>query len=104
MGPPYKRQRMASGKIKAEQIRATGATHVIVPCHNCFDQINRLNKEYDLKVKVVSFKEIITEIMEIPESMIPPEEDEQEAVLAEEEAKREVEEGAMEEAGEVQES
>ncbi|MBU4605282.1 MAG: hypothetical protein KKH66_10285, partial [Proteobacteria bacterium] len=63
-----------------------------------------LNKEYDLKVKVVSFKEIITEIMEIPESMIPPEEDEQEAVLAEEEAKREVEEGAMEEAGEVQES
>lgn len=104
MGPPYKKRRMESGKIKAEQIRATGATHVIVPCHNCFDQINDLNKEYDLKVKVVSFKEIITEIMEIPESMIPPEEDEEEATMAEEEAKEAIEKGAMEEAGEAQES
>ena len=102
MGPPYKKLRMASGKIKAEQIRATGATHVIVPCHNCFDQINDLNKQYELGVKVVSFKEIITELMEIPASMIPPEEDEDEAAEAQKEAKREVEEGAEQEAGEVE--
>ncbi|MBU1275226.1 MAG: (Fe-S)-binding protein [Proteobacteria bacterium] len=102
MGPPFKKRRMESGKVKAEQIRATGATHIIVPCHNCFDQINDLNKEYELGVKVVSFKEIITELMEIPESMIPPEEDEEEAFEAEEEAKKDAEEEAMEEAGEVQ--
>jgi Fe-S oxidoreductase len=78
-GPPYKKRRMASGKVKAEQIRATGAEMIIVPCHNCFDQINDLNKEYDLGCKVVSFKELIVESMIVPEKFIPPEEDEPEA-------------------------
>jgi Fe-S oxidoreductase len=76
MGSDFKRRRMASGKVKAEQIKATGATKIIVPCHNCFDQINDLNKEYDLGVKVVSFKELITESMIIPQEFIPPEEPE----------------------------
>jgi hypothetical protein len=70
---------MASGKVKAEQIRATGAEMIIVPCHNCFDQITDLNKEYDLGCKVVSFKELIVESMIVPEKFIPPEEDEPEA-------------------------
>jgi Fe-S oxidoreductase len=78
MGPEYKRRRMESGKIKAEQIRATGAKIVIVPCHNCFDQIRDLSKEYDLGVHVKSFKELITESMIIPEEFIPKEEDEEE--------------------------
>jgi len=76
-GPEFKKRRMASGKVKAEQIKATGAELIIVPCHNCFDQINDLNKEYDLGVKVVSFKELIVESMVIPEKFIPPEEDEE---------------------------
>ncbi|MCB2226910.1 MAG: (Fe-S)-binding protein [Desulfarculaceae bacterium] len=101
MGPPFKKRRMISGKVKADQIKATGADYVIVPCHNCFDQINDLNKEYELGVKVVSFKEIITELMVIPESMIPPEEDEEEA-LAQEEAMEEVSEEANKEASEVE--
>lgn len=79
MGPPFKRRRMASGKIKAEQIRATGAKLIIVPCHNCFDQINDLNKEYDLGVQVKSFKELITEAMIVPEELKPREEDEETA-------------------------
>lgn len=74
MGPPFKRRRMESGKVKAEQIRATGATLVISPCHNCFDQIRDLSKEYDLGVKVKQFKELITETMIIPEEFQPKEE------------------------------
>ncbi len=74
MGPPFKRRRMESGRVKAEQIRATGATLAIVPCHNCFDQIRDLSKEYELGVKVKSFKELITETMIIPEEFKPKEE------------------------------
>ncbi|MCE5334418.1 MAG: (Fe-S)-binding protein [Desulfobacteraceae bacterium] len=73
MGAEFKKRRMESGKIKAEQIRATGAKIVIAPCHNCFDQIRDLGKEYDLGIKVVSFKELITEMMIIPEKFQPVE-------------------------------
>ena len=73
MGAEFKKRRMASGKIKAEQIKATGAKIVIAPCHNCFDQIRDLDKEYNLGIKVLSFKEIITESMIIPEKFKPAE-------------------------------
>ncbi len=67
MGPQYKPVRMATGRVKAEQIRATGAEIVITPCHNCFDQINDLSEEYDLGVKAFALKEILVESMIIPE-------------------------------------
>jgi len=66
MGPPFKQRRMESGKIKAAQIRATGAKMVVVPCHNCFDQIKDLSKEYDLGVKVVHFKTILAPMIQFP--------------------------------------
>ncbi|MDR3553838.1 MAG: (Fe-S)-binding protein [Syntrophobacteraceae bacterium] len=71
MGPEFKRRRMESGRVKAEQIRATGAKIVVAPCHNCTDQINDLNKEYQLGIKVVSFKELITERMIVPDEFKP---------------------------------
>jgi len=73
MGAEFKKRRMESGRIKAEQIKATGAKIVITPCHNCFDQIGDLNKEYHLGIKVVQFKEVITEAMIIPEKFRPVE-------------------------------
>ncbi|HUU79812.1 MAG TPA: (Fe-S)-binding protein [Acidobacteriota bacterium] len=76
MGGEMKAHRLKSGKIKAEQIRETGAKIVLVPCHNCIDQIRDLSKEYDLGIKAIHFKEAIAERMEIPENMIPKEEDE----------------------------
>ena len=69
MGPQYKPVRMASGRVKADQIRATGAKIVITPCHNCFDQINDLSEEYDLGVKALALKEILVESMVIPDHM-----------------------------------
>ena len=36
---PYSEERLAYGKMKVDQIRATGAELVIAPCHNCRDQI-----------------------------------------------------------------
>lgn len=78
MGPEFKKRRMISGRLKADQIRATGAKIVIAPCHNCYDQINDLNKEYNLGVKVLSFKEIICETMIIPDKFKPVEGDDEE--------------------------
>lgn len=75
MGADYKRIRMTAGKVKAEQIKKTGAKFVLVPCHNCTDQINDLNKEYDLGIKVMSFKELICHLMEVPPHMQPDEEE-----------------------------
>ncbi len=36
---PYDEERLAYGKAKVDQIRATGAEIVMAPCHNCRDQI-----------------------------------------------------------------
>ena len=38
--------RRAFGKIKFDQIKATGATYCITPCHNCHSQIHDLNNHY----------------------------------------------------------
>lgn len=76
MGGEARKSRLKAGKVKADQIRATGAKLVFVPCHNCIDQIRDLNKEYDLGIKAVHYKEVITELMEIPEAMVPKEEEE----------------------------
>jgi Fe-S oxidoreductase len=73
MGGEMREHRLKAGKIKAEQFRETGAELIFVPCHNCIDQIRDLIKEYDLNAKAVHFKEVITELMEIPEEMIPEE-------------------------------
>jgi Fe-S oxidoreductase len=75
MGPSYKKRRMASGKVKADQIRETGAKIVLVPCHNCFDQLKDLDKEYNLGVKVVHFKTIIPHMWDLPDHLKPKEEE-----------------------------
>ena len=71
MGPSFRPVRLKNGKIKAEQVRQTGAKIVITPCHNCFDQITDLSEEYNLGVKAMSFKEILLECMVIPEKFKP---------------------------------
>ena len=75
MGPAFKKRRMDSGRVKADQIRETGAKTVIVPCHNCYDQLNDLNKEYDLGVRVVHFKTVMPHMLILPDELKPKEED-----------------------------
>ncbi|MEW5725214.1 MAG: heterodisulfide reductase-related iron-sulfur binding cluster [Thermodesulfobacteriota bacterium] len=46
---PYTEERLAYGKVKADQIKATGAELVVAPCHNCRDQIMKgLPKVHDM--------------------------------------------------------
>jgi len=66
-GPPWKRSRMASNRVKAEQIEATGAEVVITPCHNCHSGIEDIIGYYKLKKHVKFISEILVEVMEIPD-------------------------------------
>jgi len=61
----YNDRRLKIGKIKAEQIRATGAKIVITPCHNCVDQLSQLNHTYKLGVKIKTIAEIVADAIEI---------------------------------------
>lgn len=45
----YNDERIAYGKRKMEQIRATGAEMVVVPCHSCHGQLNSIKKEYGME-------------------------------------------------------
>ena len=57
----YRDRRVAAGKVKADQIRKTGAKIVATPCHNCIDQIMELNKEYGLGIEIKTVAEIVAD-------------------------------------------
>ncbi len=59
----YNERRIDIGKIKAEQIKATGADVVITPCHNCVDQLMQLNHTYNLGVEIKSVAEIVADAL-----------------------------------------
>jgi Fe-S oxidoreductase len=50
----YNEERVFYGRKKMDQIKATGAQMVVVPCHSCHGQLNNIKAEYameDLEVK-----------------------------------------------------
>jgi dimethylglycine catabolism B len=50
----YNDERIYYGRRKMEQIKASGAEMVVVPCHSCHGQFNSIKKDYglpDLQVK-----------------------------------------------------
>ena len=49
----YPEQRRAYGKVKFDQIIATGASYVVAPCHNCHAQIEDLCEHYGGNYQVV---------------------------------------------------
>jgi Fe-S oxidoreductase len=55
----YGDRRVASGRIKAEQIRTTGARIVATPCHNCADQLLEISKHYKLGTEVMAVVELV---------------------------------------------
>ncbi len=64
----YAKRRLAVGKIKAEQIKKTGAKIVATPCHNCVDQLSELNREYKLGVEIKTVCEIVADAIVIGDS------------------------------------
>jgi len=56
-------------RVKAEQIKATGAKIIITPCHNCSTGIKDVIKYWKLDVKNIFFDELLVATMEMPEKL-----------------------------------
>ncbi len=59
----YRDRRVETGRIKAEQIRKTGAKIVATPCHNCVDQLMELNRVYELGVEIKTVCEVVADVL-----------------------------------------
>ena len=55
----YTPRRLKSAKIKADQIRTTGAKMVVTTCHNCVDALNDLIKHYKLDCEVTQLVNLV---------------------------------------------
>jgi len=51
----YKEERHMYGKVKFDQIVATGADYCITPCHNCHSQIHDLAEHFGGKYHASHF-------------------------------------------------
>jgi len=61
------------GKVKAEQIEATGADILIAPCANCKKQLKELVTHYELPCRVMGLHDLILKAIEIPGAKSPAE-------------------------------
>jgi Fe-S oxidoreductase len=50
--------RMKSGRVKADQMKATGAGMVCTACENCRSQLTDLSEHYALGMKVESLTDL----------------------------------------------
>jgi Fe-S oxidoreductase/CheY-like chemotaxis protein len=63
----YTPRRLQSAKIKADQIRATGAKVVVTSCHNCVDGLNDLIKHYELDCEVKQLVNLVANALVLDE-------------------------------------
>ncbi|OGD11980.1 MAG: hypothetical protein A2Y86_01750 [Candidatus Aminicenantes bacterium RBG_13_62_12] len=63
----YRPLRLEVARIKAEQLRATGAKLVCTMCHNCVDGLADVIKCYKLDMKVVQVLELTARALVLPE-------------------------------------
>jgi hypothetical protein len=55
----YTERSLSVSKIKADQIRDTGATSVATACHNCIDGLTAVIKEHDLRAEVKGVRRLL---------------------------------------------
>ncbi len=67
----YTPKRLQSAKIKADQIRATGAKVVVTSCHNCVDGLNDLIKHYELGCEVKQLVDLVANALVLDDSKKP---------------------------------
>ncbi|MBI4878779.1 MAG: response regulator [Planctomycetes bacterium] len=77
----YAPRRLKSGRVKADQIAATGAKIVVTSCHNCVDGLGDVIKHYKLDCQVKQLVDLVAEALVLDEPK-PAEEAPQVAVTA----------------------
>lgn len=61
----YKPLRLEAARMKAEQLKATGAKLVCTICHNCVDGLNDVIRHYKLDMKVVQMLDLVADALVI---------------------------------------
>ena len=51
----YNEERVYYGRRKMEQIKASGAAMIVVPCHSCHGQLNNIKKNFGLQDLTVNY-------------------------------------------------
>lgn len=65
--PEYRPLRMEAAKIKADQLKATGADIVCTMCHNCREGLGDLISHYRLDMQVVQIMDLVAEALVLPD-------------------------------------
>jgi Fe-S oxidoreductase len=55
--------RMKSARVKADQIKSTGATTLVTACENCHSQLSDLNRYYNLGVEVKFLSSLVADAL-----------------------------------------
>ncbi len=63
----YTPQRLKSAKIKADQLKATGAKTVVTSCHNCVDGLSDCIKHYELGMDVTQLVNLVANALVLEE-------------------------------------
>lgn len=61
----YTERRLKSAKIKADQLKATGATVCVTSCHNCVDGLSDCIKHYKLGMEVTQLVNLVANALVI---------------------------------------
>jgi Fe-S oxidoreductase/CheY-like chemotaxis protein len=65
----YTARRLKSARVKADQLKATGAEVVVTSCHNCVDGLTDLIKHYKLGMKVTQLVNLVANALVIEEKV-----------------------------------
>lgn len=60
------------GKVKAEQLRATGAKYIVAPCANCKKQLRELVEDQEIDAEIVGLHDLLYKAIEFPPDLIIP--------------------------------
>jgi Fe-S oxidoreductase len=77
----YEFRMSVGGKVKAEQLRQTGASICIAPCANCKKQLKELVEYYDIPCRVMGLHDLILKAIVIPDGKSPAERKEEAALM-----------------------
>ena len=78
----YTPRRLKSGKVKADQLKATKTEIVVTSCHNCVDGLNDVIRHYKLGMEVTQLVNLVANALVIPAKIIPVSIPEEVLVLA----------------------
>jgi len=68
----YTPRRLKSAKIKADQLKATGAKVVVTSCHNCVDGLTDLIRHYKLDMEVTQLVNLVANALVVPKKAPVP--------------------------------